>query len=308
MKRIMITGGSGYIGRHLIHELLDRYEDIEIFSMSRSEAEISQLLNACGQKDKNKRLRIIMSDIRDKEAVCVYLRNMDTLIHLAALKRVDLCEDECHEAVTTNVLGTMNLLDNFHGDTFISMSTDKAVEPANCYGASKMIAERLVLEQARKRENNRRYMIVRSGNVLSSTGSVIDIWQHQIKEYNEITITHPEMMRFITSVEGVVRLYIAVLEKGENGKIYFTPRGESVIIGEMASKFIKQYGNENTKIRYIGLRPGERMTEKMRSLTEDNCVAGFEETIDLKVPAKLPEIQNDKKPDAVSPLSLSSAI
>ncbi len=282
MKKVLITGGSGYIGRHLIYKMLDRYENVEISSMSRGEAEISQLLNACSQKDKDCRLKILMSDIRDQEAVRFYLRNIDTVIHLAALKRVDLCESECNEAVTTNIVGTMNLVSNFHGDTFIQMSTDKAVEPNNCYGATKMVAEKMIFERAAKRNANQRFMIVRSGNVLSSTGSVIDIWQHQIKEYNEITVTHPDMMRFITDVNGVVRLFIAILEKGENGKIYFTPRGESVIIGEMANKFIKQYGNENTKIKYIGLRPGERMTEKMRSLGEKNTVAGFEEMVEIK--------------------------
>jgi FlaA1/EpsC-like NDP-sugar epimerase len=282
MKKLLITGGSGYIGRHLIYEMLDRYADAEILSMSRSEGEISQLLNACGREDVNNRLKILISDIRDEEAVHFYLRDVDTVLNLAALKRVDLCESECREAVTTNIIGTMNLLSGFHGNTFIQMSTDKAVEPANCYGATKMIAEKLVFEQAAKRQNNCRFMVVRSGNVLSSTGSVMDIWQHQVKEYNEITVTHPDMMRFITSVDGVVRLFIAMLEKGENGKIYFTPRGESVIIGEMANKFIKQYGNENTRIKYIGLRPGERMTEKMRSLGEKNTVAGFEETVELK--------------------------
>jgi UDP-N-acetylglucosamine 4,6-dehydratase len=285
MKKIMITGGSGYIGRHLIRGLLARYDDIEIFSMSRSEGEISQLLIDCGQ---DKRLKIIMSDIRDKDAIRVYLRNIDTLIHLAALKRVDLCEADCREVTTTNVVGTMNLLDHFRGDAFILMSTDKAVEPANCYGATKMIAERLVMEQACKREGSSRYMIIRSGNVIGSTGSVMDIWHHQIKERNEISITHPDMMRFYTTVEGVVRLYIAVLEKGENGKIYFTPQGEAVIIGEMAERFIKVYGNQNTKIKYIGLRPGERLIEKMRTLTEENTVAGFEEVIspDIKAPVE----------------------
>lgn len=282
MKRVLITGGSGYIGRHLIYEMLDRYPNIEILSMSRSEGEISQLLNACSQKDKDCHLKIVMSDIRDQEAVHFYLRNVDTVIHLAALKRVDLCESECLEAVTTNIIGTMNLLKYFNGDTFIQMSTDKAVEPNNCYGATKMVAEKLVFERAAKEGNTKRFMIVRSGNVLSSTGSVIDIWHHQVKEFNEITVTHPDMMRFVTDVNGVVRLFIAILEKGENGKIYFTPRGESVIIGELANKFIKQYGNENTKIKYIGLRPGERMTEKMRSLGEKNTVAGFEEMVDLR--------------------------
>jgi len=276
MKRILVTGGSGYVGRNLIRQLLNRYDELQIFSLSRSEGMISQLLMEC-QSD---RLKIIMADIRDCEAMRHYLRDIDTVIHLGALKRVDLCEAECREAVETNVIGTVNLLDNFQGNTFILMSTDKAVEPANCYGATKMIAERLIMEKARKNPGDR-YMIIRSGNIIGSTGSVMDIWKHQIKERNEITITHPDMMRFYTSVEGVVRLYIAVLERGESGKIYFTPQGEPVIISEMAQRAIKLYGDGNTKIKFIGLRQGERMTEKMRSLSEGNTVAGFEETVAL---------------------------
>jgi UDP-N-acetylglucosamine 4,6-dehydratase len=276
MRKIMVTGGSGYVGRHLIRELLDRYEDVQVYSMSRSEGMIAQLLIEC-QSD---RLKVVMGDVRDEEAVRWHMRGVDTAVHLAALKRVDLCEVECHETVETNVRGTMNLLEAFRGKTFVLMSTDKAVEPANCYGASKMISEKLVMERAKKR-NGARYMIVRSGNVIGSTGSVTDIWRHQIRERNEITITHPDMMRFYTSVEGVVRLYIAVLEKGESGKIYFTPQGEAVVIGEMAQRVMKLYGNENTKIKYIGLRPGERMIEKMRSLSEENTVAGFEEMVSV---------------------------
>lgn len=289
MKKILVTGGSGYIGRNLIRELLNRHADLEILSVSRSEGMISQLMMEC----QDKRLKIVMADIRDRETMGWYLRDVDTVVHLAALKRVDLCEEECHQAVENNVIGTMNILDNFRGDTFVLMSTDKAVEPANCYGATKMLAERMVMERARK-DGKARYVIIRSGNILGSTGSVMDIWKHQIKNSNEIAITHPDMMRFYTSVEGVVRLYIAVLERGESGKIYFTPQGEGVIIGEMADRAIKLYGNKDTKIRYIGLRPGERLTEKMRSISEGNTIAGFEETVSL-TPKVMAEQYNQSK-------------
>jgi len=277
MKKILVTGGSGYIGRRLIGELLLRYEDIEIISVSRNEGMISQLQMEC----EDKRLTIALVDIRDLDAMRWYLRGVDTAIHLAALKRVDLCETQCRASIDTNIIGTINILDNFKGETFILMSTDKAVEPVNCYGATKMLAEKLVMAKACEQNGNSRYMIIRSGNVIGSTGSVVDIWRYQIQERNEITITHPEMMRFYTSVEGVVRLYIAVLEHGQSGKVYFTPQGEAVIIGELAERVMKEYGNSGTKIRYIGLRPGERMIEKMRSLSEINTVAGFEETVQL---------------------------
>ena len=167
-----------------------------------------------------------MTDIRDTEAVKQALRDKDTVFHLAAMKRVDLSEVECRLAVTINVVGTMNILDAFHGKTFILMSTDKSVEPVNCYGGTKLVAERMVMERAMKAGDGERFMIIRSGNIVGSTGSVIDIWKKQIEQYNEITVTDLEMVRYYTSVEGVVKLYFAMIERGENGKIYYTPTGD----------------------------------------------------------------------------------
>ncbi|MDP2730722.1 MAG: polysaccharide biosynthesis protein [Dehalococcoidales bacterium] len=273
MKNVLITGGSGFVGRSLIEELLKKYPDIEITSLSRSEGTISRLMMGCNDK----RLTIEMVDIRDAEAVHHALRDKDTVIHLAAMKRVDLCENECHEAAAINVVGTMNILDAFQGKTFILMSTDKAVEPCNCYGATKLVAERLVLERAKKSSDGARFMIVRSGNIVGSTGSVMDIWKNQILKSNEITVTDVNMTRFYTTVEGVVKLYVAVLDRGENGMLYFTPRGEAQVLKEIVDKAIKLFGNEKTKINITGLRIGERMDEKMRHDGELNTVSGFEE-------------------------------
>lgn len=279
MNNVLVTGGSGYVGRNLIHALLKRYPNISVTSVSRSEGGISSLL----MKVPNLRMRLVMADIRETDVMRCALKEVDTVIHLAAMKRVDLSEVECRQAVTTNIIGTLNLLDAFEGDTFIQMSTDKAVEPCNCYGATKMVAEKLVQEKAYKSQRGKRYMIVRSGNILDSTGSVLDIWRHQIENYNEITVTNPDMMRFYTGVEGVVRLLIAVMEHGENGKIYFTPHGKAVILKELIDEALRLYGRADTKVKYIGLRPGERMEEKMRTLNEPNVVAGFEEKVEANV-------------------------
>jgi len=276
MKKVLVTGGSGFVGRSLIDELLKKYPDVEVTSLSRSEGTISHLLMECPDK----RLKIEMADIRDAEAVRHAMKDKDTVIHLAAMKRVDLCEEECHEAVGINVLGTLNILDSFQGQTFILMSTDKAVEPVNCYGATKLIAERLVLERAKK-STGARFMIVRSGNIIGSTGSVMDIWKNQIKKSNEISVTNLDMTRFYTTVEGVTKLYIAVLERGENGMLYFTPRGEAQVLREIVDKAIKLFGNKETKVKIIGLRNGERMDEKMRADFETNTVSGFEDTVKL---------------------------
>jgi UDP-N-acetylglucosamine 4,6-dehydratase/5-epimerase len=280
MKKVLITGGSGFVGRHLIGELLTRYPEIEITSLSRSEGVISKLLMGCSDQ----RLKIAMVDIRDADGVRNALKDKDTVIHLAAMKRVDLSEDECREATTINVIGTMNVLDAFRGDTLISMSTDKAVEPVNCYGGTKLVAERLVMEMANKARRGKRFMIIRSGNIIGSTGSVVDIWKNQIEKDNEITVTDLDMRRYYTSVEGVIKLYVSVLDHGENGKIYFTPQGEAVILRDVVEKVIAQYGNEKTGVKCIGLRRGERMGEKMRTAEEMNTVAGFGETAGM-VPA-----------------------
>jgi|GEM_PF-328945 FlaA1/EpsC-like NDP-sugar epimerase len=275
MKKVLVTGGSGFVGRKLICELLNRYPDIEITSMSRSEGVISKLLTECPDK----RLKISMTDIRDTEAVKQVLRDKDTVFHLAAMKRVDLSEVECRLAVTINVVGTMNILDAFHGKTFILMSTDKSVEPVNCYGGTKLVAERMVMERAMKAGDGERFMIIRSGNIVGSTGSVIDIWKKQIEQYNEITVTDLEMVRYYTSVEGVVKLYFAMIERGENGKIYYTPTGEPQVLKDVVDTVIKLYGNKETKVKCIGLRDGERMYEKMCTPAEKNVIGGFEQTI-----------------------------
>jgi UDP-N-acetylglucosamine 4,6-dehydratase/5-epimerase len=290
MEKVLVTGGSGFVGRKLICELLNQYPNIEVTSMSRSEGVISKLLTECP----NKRLKISMTDIRDTEAVKQVLRDKDTVFHLAAMKRVDLSEVECRLAVTINVLGTMNILDAFHGKTFILMSTDKSVEPVNCYGGTKLVAEKLVMERALKAANGERFMIVRSGNIVGSTGSVVDIWKKQIEQYNEITVTDLEMIRYYTSVEGVVRLYFALIERGENGKIYFTPTGEPQVLKDVVNTVIKLYGNKDTKVKCIGLRDGERMYEKMCTPDEKNVVGGFESTIGDAVFAAIGKTDKEK--------------
>lgn len=284
MKRVVVTGGSGFIGRHLIKILLERYPDIEVTSISRSESMISALLMECSTPT---RLRLKLADIRETHTMRDVLQGIDTVIHLAAMKRVDLSEQQSREAATINVLGTLNLLDAFEGDTFIFQSTDKAVEPCNCYGATKLVAEKLVKQRAAA-SSDQRYMIIRSGNIIGSTGSVIDIWKHQIEQRNEITVTDPNMQRFYVSVHGVVQLYLAMLEYGENGKLYFTPRGHSMILGDLISQTLEMYGNKDTKVIYTGLRQGERMTEKMRLEDEPDTIAGFEKMVEYQ-PEEEPE-------------------
>lgn len=273
MKDILITGGSGFVGSELIKALLKRYPDVKVTSLSRSESMLARLLSEVD----NPRFFVRLADIRDAGEMQCALKGKDTVIHLAAMKRVDLCEVECEAAATINVLGTINVLRAFAGDTFVHMSTDKAVEPCNCYGATKLVAEKLVMEQA-ARSSGPRFMVVRSGNVLGSTGSVLDIWARQVAMNNEITVTDPNMKRFYVPVEKLIELFLAVLERGQNHKIYYTPSGEPVVLKDLVSEAMRRFGNGQTRIRYVGLRTGERMDERMTAPGETDVEAGLAET------------------------------
>ena len=260
MDKVLITGGAGFLGRHLIKVLLDKYSDVEIRAISRHENEMVEMIVACNNSS---RLKPIIGDIREVDTVKYALTNVDTVIHLAAMKHIDFCEMYPSEAISVNIMATMNLLKLFTGNTFIGMSTDKAVEATGCYGATKLLLERLVLEQARKRPDCR-YMVVRSGNIFGSSGSVIQRWKQQIKQSNKVTVTNLEMTRFYINVNTLVDFIIQVIERGESGKIYI-PFQKVAGLGDLAKAMIELYGNAKTKKEVTGLREGEKMHERLFS-------------------------------------------
>lgn len=256
-ERILITGGCGFLGRYLIKGLLEKYRNIEIITLSRNENNVMKTITLCNDE----RLRPIIGDIKDIDSVKYALKDVNIVMHLAAMKHIDLCEANPSEAININVNGTKNLLDNFKGKKFIAMSTDKAVEPLGCYGATKLLMEKLVLEKARS-DSSRKYSIVRSGNIFGSSGSVIEKWQQQIKNNNRITLTDPEMTRFFTDVDSLVGFMIGVLENSESEKIYI-PYQKVIKLKDLARCVIDLFGDANTKIEAMGLRKGERPDEKL---------------------------------------------
>ncbi|MGA7676803.1 MAG: polysaccharide biosynthesis protein [Dehalococcoidia bacterium] len=258
MDKVLITGGAGFLGRHLTKALLDKYNNIEIKAISRHENEIVDMIVACNN---NNRLKPIIGDIREVDTLGYALKDVDTVIHLAAMKHIDFCELYPWEAISVNIIATMDLLKLFKGNTFIAMSTDKAVEATGCYGATKLLLEQLVLEQAR-RNPDRRYMVVRSGNIFGSSGSVIQRWRQQLKQSNKVTVTNSEMTRFYVNVSKLVDYIIQVIERGENGKIYI-PFQKTARLGDLAKSVIELYGNAKTKIEVTGLREGEKMHERL---------------------------------------------
>ena len=235
--------------------------------LSRSENEAAKLVNLCGG---DKRLGIVIGDIRDFTALAYTLLDVQTVVHLAAMKHIDLCEQNPIEAIETNVAGTANLLDLFTGNTFITMSTDKVAGATGCYGATKLLAEKLILEAA-KRYPKSRYMVVRSGNIFGSTGSVIPKWRDQIRQKNRITITHPGITRFFIYPMMLVDFIIGLLGNGESGKVYI-PEQVVVTLNDLATAVIETWGNEDTKIEVVGLREGEKVHERLYFAEEKNVV------------------------------------
>jgi len=141
------------------------------------------------------------------------------------------------------------------------MSTDKAVESSSCYGATKLIVEKMTLAEADK-NTNKRFMVVRSGNIFGSTGSVIENWHRQIKQNNEITVSNPEMTRFFINVDELAEYIITILENGESGKIYI-PSQRVIQIGDLAQAFIELYGNKTTMMKIVGQFQGEKMHKRL---------------------------------------------
>lgn len=257
MRQILVSGGSGFLGRHLVRRLFKEYQDVKIKTISRSENDIQKMLVENPSCD----LMPIIGDVRDSDILKYALREVDVVIHLAAMKHMELCQLYPAEAIAINVNGTRNLLELFQGSTFIGMSTDKAVEAKNCYGATKLLMENLILEQAKK-NNGKRYMIIRSGNIFGSTGSVIGRWKQQIKQRGEMTVTNLDMTRFFINVESLVSFIMRVMDEGENGNIYI-PYQKAITLGDLAKAVIELYGDEKIKIKNIRLREGERMHETL---------------------------------------------
>jgi UDP-N-acetylglucosamine 4,6-dehydratase len=267
MDKVLITGGGGFLGRYLIKRLLDKYSDIEVRALSRHEKEMTETIVHCDSD----RLKPIIGDIREIDTLKYATRGVDTVIHLAAMKHVNFCELYPSEAITTNTIAAMNLLKLFAGDTFIGMSTDKAIEATGCYGATKLLLEKLILEQSRK-DAARRYIVVRSGNIFGSSGSVIEKWKQQMKQSNKITVTSLEMTRFFINVNTLADFIIEIIERGESGKIY-VPSQKVATLEDLAKAVIELYGNEKTRTEVTGLREGEKVHENLFSSFETNVIS-----------------------------------
>ena len=255
MKNILITGGSGFLGRELLnHKLATKFFDYgnSVTVLARNEGKLIELKNEFPS------IEIICGDISDPCIVKKACKGKDTLFHLAAFKHVGLAETQPYQCFMSNIVGTSNLLSEFRGELFVAISTDKAAHLQGVYGASKYIMEKLILEQA-KVITYCKFVVPRYGNVIGSTGSIVPKWVLAASTGQEITITDPKATRFFFTVSDAVDLIFEAIDKAESGKPYIKHM-RSCEIGTLANAIQKKYGLFK-KINYIGLQPGENLHE-----------------------------------------------
>lgn len=258
-KTVLITGGTGFLGRALTREILkDQPKSIRLFS--RDEVKHYQCQELFGY---NKRLRNFIGDVRDYPRLLKATRQADIVIHAAALKRIDLLEYNVEEAVKTNIIGTLNVVNACLANQVekaIFVSTDKACSPVNTYGACKFVSERIFSESNYSKGDIKTiFTTVRYGNVLESTGSAIPFFVEKIKKGEEIPLTDPRMTRFVISSKQAVDLIFKAVVYCQGGEV-FVPKLPSLRIIDLV-EILKEKFKARNKIKMIGTRPGEKIHE-----------------------------------------------
>lgn len=276
MSKVLIFGGSGSLGQKLISRWLNEYDEVAVFS--RDEAKHFTIRNEYSSHPKVKNLSFFVGDIRDYLRVREILVRFDptVVIIAAALKQVETCELSPFESVQTNLLGTQNIVravDELSKGTTSSIakvlfvSTDKACSSVNVYGMCKAISERIVtsMQAAYSKENpSVKYLCTRYGNVLESRGSIIPLFKYQSLNAPHLTVTDPEMTRFVMTLDDSVDLIDNALQFGYGGETWI-PRIPAMRIGDLAEIFSEMTGKE---IKVIGLRPGEKRHEDLLNESE----------------------------------------
>ena len=264
-KSILITGGTGSFGKKFVSEALKKYKKIKrLIIFSRDELKQSEMEKIFPKKKYNC-LRYFIGDVRDDARLDVATRNVDIIIHAAALKQVPATEYNPFECIKTNVLGAQNIINcaiKNKIEKVIALSTDKAVSPINLYGASKLCADKLFTSaQSYAGANKTTFAVARYGNVMNSRGSVIPLFLKQVKK-NLLTITDKEMTRFNITLKDAVDMVFWSIKNSLGGEI-FVPKIPSYKILDLAKAI-----GPNCKIKFIGIRPGEKIHEELITASE----------------------------------------
>ncbi|EME76258.1 polysaccharide biosynthesis protein [Bacillus sonorensis] len=286
-KVIFITGGTGSWGHELILQLLS-LNPKKIIVFSRNEERQVQMR----REIEDPRLTFYIGDIRDRKALASGLKGVDYVFHLAALKHVPVCEEQPLEALKTNVTGTENVIEAAIENgvkKVINVSTDKAADPVNFYGMTKAIGEKLII-YANHLNSETAFICVRGGNVLGSSGSVLQLFKDQIRQKNQVSITDKRMTRFFLTKEKTIQLLLKAAVQGIGGEI-FIMNSPACRILDMAEVLIEAYGSQHTSIIESGARPGEKLHELLISAHERQHAVSFTDDLSVVLPSiKIPEL------------------
>lgn len=300
-KQILITGGTGSLGQTLVRRLLTGEQGMpsRVIVFSRDEAKQHYMrldfmhretaTDEVIYENTKDRLSFRIGDVRDIKALTSALYGTHIVLNGAALKQVPSCEYFPFEAVQTNVLGAQNLVQSIRElgnsvETVVGISTDKACKPINVMGMTKALQERIILE-ANRDQDKTRFMCVRYGNVIASRGSIVPLFVEQAKSGNAMTVTLPEMTRFLLSLDKAVDTVFAAISSGERGET-FVPKVPSANIVDLAKAIANR---EDVEIKFTGIRPGEKIHEIM--VSEEECFRTIERGEYYSILPILPELR-----------------
>lgn len=288
-KTLLITGGTGSFGNAVLKRFLDTdIKEIRIFSRDEKKQDDMR------HRLQNPKVKFYIGDVRDRRSVDNAMLGVDYIFHAAALKQVPSCEFFPIEAVKTNVLGTQNVLDSAaqHGvKRVIVLSTDKAAYPINAMGISKAMMEKVAVAKARALGDCEPVVCcTRYGNVMASRGSVIPLWIDQIKGGKAITITDPEMTRYMMTLEDAVDLVLYAFENGQNGDL-FVQKAPAATLTVLAQA-LKELYNADSEVKAIGTRHGEKLYETL--VTREEMFRSEDKGNYFRIPADTRDLNYDK--------------
>lgn len=282
-KRVLVTGAGGSIGSELCRQII-RFSPAKLILFENAETPLFHIENELSKMHPEIRLVPIIGDVRNRARVVGIFDEQlpEVVFHAAAYKHVPMMECNPAEAVSNNVQGSRIVAENAHAfgvETFVMVSTDKAVRPTNVMGASKRAAELFV--QSLAKESKTRFVTTRFGNVLGSNGSVIPTFREQIRKGGPVTVTDPEVTRFFMTIPEAAQLVLQAGHMGQGGEIYLFDMGEPVKIVNLAEEMIRLSGyrpHEDIEIVFTGLRPGEKLYEELL-LTDEGTLPTHHEKI-----------------------------
>jgi UDP-glucose 4-epimerase len=260
-KTLLITGGTGSFGNAVLNRFLNSAEFSEIRIFSRDEKKQDDLR----KRVNNNKVKFYIGDVRDRDSLIPAIKGVDFIFHAAALKQVPSCEFFPLEAVKTNIIGTDNVLtvaQDYDVKKVVVLSTDKAAYPINAMGMSKALMEKVMVAKSRVLDSNKTIFCgTRYGNVMASRGSVIPLFIEQIKENKALTLTDPNMTRFMMTLEDAVDLVLYAFEHANQGDL-FVQKAPSATVGTLAKALIELY-KSSSEIKVIGTRHGEKLYETL---------------------------------------------